>query len=75
MNQATEDAIIQFIPLMTLSLIWAWPIFLIAKKQGRNPWLWAILVIIPLVNVVTFSVFWVLTIMTILDRLNAMEKA
>jgi len=38
--------------------------------MGRNPWLWAILLFIPVVNLVVISIFLFLVMGAMLDRLN-----
>lgn len=65
-----QDAIIQFIPLTFIGLLWAAPVYLTAQKRRINPWPWTIACVIPVINVIAIPAFWVTTVMSILDRLN-----
>ena len=73
MDQSTQDMIIQFLPASILGLIWAVPVYKTCKKRGVNPWLWTLACLVPVVSLITVTVFWVTTIMSILDRLNAVQ--
>jgi hypothetical protein len=66
-----QDMIIQFIPVTILGLVWAFPVYKTSKKRGVNPWPWTIACCIPIIGAIAVPVFWVTTIMSILDRLNA----
>lgn len=70
-----QDTIIQFIPATILGLVWAIPVYKTAQKRSVNPWPWAIGCCIPLVSMIVVPVFWVTTVMSILDRLNAEAAA
>ncbi|MBA4011803.1 MAG: hypothetical protein C0481_08060 [Phenylobacterium sp.] len=63
--------IIQFIPSLVIGLIWVVPVYRTCLKRRVTPWPWAIACVLPLVNLIAIPVFWVTTIMAILDRLNA----
>lgn len=63
--------IIQFIPSLIIGLIWVIPVYKTCLKRGISPWPWTIACVVPLVNLIAIPVFWVTTIMAILDRLNA----
>ncbi len=67
----TPDLIVQFIPSVLIGLIWAIPIYRTCLKRGVGPWPWVIACLVPFVNLIAIPVFWVTTIMAILDRLNA----
>ncbi|HWA50070.1 MAG TPA: hypothetical protein VG742_17495 [Dongiaceae bacterium] len=45
----------------------------LAPKMGRNPWLWGILMLIPIFNVIPTWIFAFLVAGAILDRLNALN--
>lgn len=66
-----SEMIVQFIPMTVLGLIWAFPVYKTCQKRGLNPWPWTIACVVPVVSLVAIPVFWVTTIMAILDKLNA----
>jgi hypothetical protein len=70
-----EGMIIQLLPATVLGWIWLIPVYKTCRKRGVSPWLWIALCAVPIVSMVALPVFWVTTIMAILDRLNATEKA
>ena len=72
MQPTIMDIIVSFIPFMILTSL---PLMIgaayLAPKMGRNPWLWAILFFIPIVNIVVMYVFGFMVAGAVLDRLNA----
>ena len=68
-----EQLAIQLAPMILLSLIFAIPVFRTSKKLGWNPWVWTVLLLIPLVGYVTLIVFFWSALMSIVDRLNALR--
>lgn len=46
-------------------------VFWLAPKMRSNPWLWAILFLIPLVNLFAVQIFLIRVAGRIFDRLNA----
>ena len=72
MDQPTIGSlIVQLVPLMLLtSLPLTIGAYYLAPKMGRNPWLWAILMLVPLVNIIPAYIFFFLAIGAVLDRLN-----
>ena len=72
MQPSGADIIASFVPFLLLtSLPFAIGAFYLAPKMGRNPWLWAILLFIPIVNLIVIYVFFFLVMGAMLDRLNA----
>ncbi|MCR5878105.1 hypothetical protein [Phenylobacterium sp. J367] len=67
------DQVIQFIPMMTLGLIYAVIVFVIARKRGVNPWPWTIATLVPAIGLIVAGVFYLLSFLSVLDRLNALE--
>ena len=65
---------IQFIPYLIIAGFYAWIIFLIAKRRNVNPWPWVIGTLVPIFGFVVAGVFFVLTLLSMLDRLNALER-
>ena len=63
----------QLLPLLFWGLIWGVVIFFIAKKRRDNPWLWAVLCAIPVAGWLITMVYFLLTLHSILDRLNRLE--
>jgi hypothetical protein len=72
MQPTGADLVISFLPFLILtSLPFAIGAFYLAPKMGRNPWLWAIVLFIPIVNLVVVYIFVFLILGAMLDRLNA----
>ena len=71
----SQAAIIQFIPIMIIGLIYAVIVFMVARKRRLNPWPWTIAAVIPLVGVFVSGLFLLLTFLSVLDRLNALEQS
>lgn len=71
--QATNmDLVMSFLPLTLLMLPVIIGAFYLAPKMGANPWVWGILLIIPIVNIVAGYFFLFRVAGAILDRLNAL---
>jgi hypothetical protein len=68
-----EAALMQFIPLMIIQLVYALVVFLMARKRGVNAWVWTIGSLVPVIGMFVSLVFFILTMLSILDRLNALE--
>ncbi|HJR22049.1 MAG TPA: hypothetical protein VJ822_10540 [Dongiaceae bacterium] len=72
MQPMPGDIIVSFITFMILtSLPFVIGAAYLAPKMGRNPWLWGILLLIPIVNIVVAYIFFFLVAGAMLDRLNA----
>jgi hypothetical protein len=72
MQQPTgADLIIQFFPLIILLLPFVIGVFWLAPKMRSNPWIWAILFVIPVVNLFAVQIFLIRAAGKILDHLNA----
>lgn len=71
----TTAILLQLIPLAVLSWPLAWLTGVVAKKRGlKTNWLWVVLVLIPFFGpIVFFTVFQVLSVFSVLDRLNRLE--
>ncbi|WP_340646716.1 hypothetical protein [Phenylobacterium sp.] len=65
--------IIQFIPSIILGILYAIVVFLVARKRRINPWGWTIATLIPIIGLVVAAVFFCVTLLSILDRLNGLE--
>jgi hypothetical protein len=63
--------IMQLLPMIIFSLPLAIGVFWLAPKMRSNPWLWAILFLIPMVNLFAMQIFLIRTAGRIFDRLNA----
>jgi ATP/ADP translocase len=72
-NAGPENFLIQIIPSMVLGAIYAWIVFVIAKKRRINPWGWTIGSLVPIVGLIVAGVFYLLSFLSVLDRLNALE--
>jgi hypothetical protein len=72
MHQSTGmDLLMQLIPMLILFLPMLIGVFWLAPKARSNPWIWAILFLIPGVNLFAIQIFLIRTAGKILDRLNA----
>ena len=71
MQPTAADLIIQLLPMIIFSLPLAIGVFWLAPKMRSNPWIWAILFLIPLVNLFAVQVFLIWVAGRIFDRLNA----
>ena len=74
MEASPMELILQFVPLLIFSLIYAVIVFIVARKRRINPWGWTIGTMIPLFGLIISGVFFVTTLLSILDRLNALES-
>jgi hypothetical protein len=62
-----------FAPLIVLSLIYASLVYVTAKKRNINPWGWTIGTVIPFFGMFVAAIFFFVTLLSILDRLNTLE--
>jgi hypothetical protein len=69
----TAGLIMQLLPMIILSLPLAIGVFWLAPKMRSNPWIWAILFVIPMVNLFAIQIFLIRTAGKIFDRLNAID--
>jgi hypothetical protein len=65
------DLLMQLLPMIIFSLPLAVGVFWLAPKMRSNPWIWAILFLIPGVNLFAVQIFLVRVAGRIFDRLNA----
>lgn len=72
-DTAVAEAIIQMVPAVVLGLIYAAVVFVVARKRHINPWGWTIAAAVPVIGLIVAAVFWLLTLFSILDRLNRLE--
>jgi hypothetical protein len=54
-------------------LIYAVPVFIIAQKRKVNPWLWTVGALVSFFGLFVAATFFVTTILSMIDRLNALE--
>ena len=72
MQEPTATGLImQLLPMIIFSLPLAIGVFWLAPNMRSNPWLWAILFLIPMVNLFAVQIFLIRTAGRIFDRLNA----
>ena len=72
MQQPTAaDLITQLLPMTIISLPLAIGVFWLAPKMRSNPWLWAVLFLVPVVNLFAVQIFLIRVAGRIFDRLNA----
>jgi len=68
------NSALQLFPAFILGFIYAAVVFVVARKRGVNPWPWALATLVPVVGLIVSAVFFLLTLLSILDRLNVLEK-
>ena len=68
-----QSMLIQFLPLMVIQSIYATIVFIMARKRRINPWFWTISSLFPGLDMLASGLFMLLTTLSMLDRLNALE--
>lgn len=68
------EAIVEFIPLIIVQLIYAAIAFVVARKRSMNPWPWTIGTLIPILGMLVFGLYFLLSFLSVLDRLNTLER-
>jgi hypothetical protein len=68
-----ESQIIQLAPMMVLGLFYALVVYVVARKRRINPWVWTVATLIPGIGLIVSGIFFLLTFLSVLDRLNALE--
>ena len=63
--------IAQLFPMTIISLPLAIGVFWLAPKMRSSPWIWAVLFLIPVVNLFAVQIFLIRVAGRIFDRLNA----
>jgi len=62
-------------PWIVISLIHGVLVWITARKRRSNPWVWTILALVPVVDWLTTPLFFFLSLLSVLDRLHALEAA
>ena len=57
-----------------LGVIYAIVVYVIARKRRVNPWPWTIATLIPGLGMLVAAVFYLLSFLSVLDRLNKLEN-
>ena len=68
-----SNLLIQLIPSMILGIIYAIIVYVIARKRHINPWGWTVGTLIPVIGLIVGGIFYLLSFLSVLDRLNALE--
>jgi hypothetical protein len=68
------DLLMQLLPMIIFSLPLAVGVFWLAPKMRSNPWIWAVLFLIPGVNLFAVQIFLIRVAGRIFDRLNAIPQ-
>jgi hypothetical protein len=74
MNEPAEATASQLMPAIMLGVIYAFIVFIVARKRGVNPWPWTIAALVPVFGLLISALFMLLTFLSVLDRLNRLEK-
>jgi amino acid transporter len=75
MGSGPTDMLVQFIPLIILSLIFAFPLFNLAKALGKNPWAAVLISFIPLIGFVFVYFMLFGAVANLAERLKRLEGA
>lgn len=70
-----DNLLIQLIPAIIFSLVYAVIVYAVARRRRLNPWPWTIATLIPVIGMIVAGVFLLLSFLSVLDRLNALEAA
>ena len=73
MQQDSLYSLIQFIPMLLLTVPFAFAAGWLAPKFGARRWLWVCLCLVPLVNLVCYPIFLCRVAGAVLDRLNQLN--
>src|SRR5215471_17059614 len=69
----STDTFMQLVPGIILGLVYAAVVFVVARKRKINPWGWTIATLVPFIGLLVAAVFFLLTLLSILDRLDTLE--
>ena len=64
---------VAFIPIIIFGILYAIAAYWLSPKIGARRWLWTVLMLIPVVNMISMMVFFVLILGNVLDKINAMS--
>jgi hypothetical protein len=70
---AAGSAVFVLFVYLIIGVIYAIIVYVIARKRRVNPWPWTIGALIPGIGLLVSAVFYLLTIFSVLDRLNVLE--
>lgn len=68
-----QDIIVQLAPITFVSAVYAVIVYKIAVKRRINPWPWVVGTMIPGLGFIISTVFFLASLMSVFDRLNALE--
>lgn len=74
MDASTSDMWIQFLPSVLLGGIYAILVYQIAKRRGVAPLGWVLGTLIPIIGLIVSAIFFYLSFLSVLDRLNKLEN-
>jgi hypothetical protein len=75
MDQGTVDVILSLVPMMLIQLGFALMVGGLARRVGANPFLWTVLVLIPILGFVFLYYCLFRIIAYMLDSLNELKRA
>jgi hypothetical protein len=67
------NLLVRLFPLEVLGLLVAVVVYAIARRRRVRPWGWTLATLIPVLGLVVAGVFLVRSLLSILDRLEALE--
>jgi len=59
---------------VVIGVIYAIIVYVVARKRRVNPWPWTIPTLIPVLGMIVAGIFMLLSFLSVLDRLNALEN-
>ena len=69
------ETMMQLIPITLVGLVYAAIVFVVARKRRINPWGWTIGSLVPGIGLIVAGIFWILTLLSVLDRLDKLETS
>ena len=73
MDQVGPLSFFNFVPFIIIQSIVVLIVFIVCRKRKINPTAWTLWTAIPIVGVFTSYIFLLVTLFSILDRLNKIE--
>ena len=59
---------------IVMGIVYAIVVYVIARKRRVNPWPWTIATLIPGIGLLIAAIFYLLSFLSVLDRLNKLEN-
>ncbi|MBL8556296.1 MAG: hypothetical protein JNL41_18625 [Phenylobacterium sp.] len=70
---AGASAVFLLFVYFIVGVVYAIVVYVIARKRRVNPWPWTIATLIPAIGLLVAAIFYLLSFLSVLDRLNKLE--